>query len=50
MEIEYAHEECPHCKSYLKQALRTIEELGFDYIRMGNTLGHNVKVEKEETK
>lgn len=48
MNIRFAHEDCEHCQSYVKQALTTMETLGFGYIGIGNNFGHSVKIDKEE--
>lgn len=54
MNVEFAHEDCPHCRRFIEQALTTMETLGFTFIGIGNNLGHSVRIEipeeeKEET-
>ncbi len=48
MNIRFAHEDCEHCQSYVKQALETMQSFGFNYIGIGNNFGHSVKIETEE--
>ena len=45
MQVSFKHENCPDCQTYEQQAKDTIENLGFQYIHIGNNWGHGIWVE-----